>query len=245
MNIASAIQFGALAVVAVFTLVRLPLAIRGRNPMLFWGLAATTIGVALSIPSIYLPVDALLGGANHANLILRYATYGVVAFIGGSAAAAFRAPQVRRIILGLPGLVVLAATVIATTVLFSMCDMPVSSPGLNGYMHQEHVWAYSVLGRIYPAYIAACLIIPAFRVAATARRPALLRVGSALIGFALAEILIWSVLWVTGQQTGVWDYILPHSSVIVLTAGLAAVALFGIASKKKEKQSLLTPYYTR
>ncbi|MCC3301048.1 hypothetical protein [Arthrobacter sp. zg-Y895] len=245
MNIASAIQFGALAVVAVFTLVRLPLAIQGRNPMLFWGLAAATIGVALSIPSIYLPADALLGGANHANLVLRYATYGVVALIGGSAAAAFQAPKVRRIILGLPGLVVLAATAIATTVLFSMCDMPVSSPGLNGYINQEPVWAYAVLGRIYPAYIAACLIVPAFRVAATGRRPALLRVGSALVGVALAEIVIWSALWVTGQQTGVWDYILPHSSVIILTAGLAAVAVYGIAAKKKEKQSLLTHSYAR
>ena len=245
MNVASAIQFAALGVAAVFTLVRLPLTIQGRNPMLFWGLLVTTIGVALSIHSIYLPVDALLGGTNHANLILRYATYGVVALIGGSAAAAFQAPQVRRIILGLPGLVVLAATVIATTVLFSMCDMPDSSPGLTLYMTQEHVWNYGVLGKVYPAYIAACLIIPAFRVAATPRRPGLLRIGSALIGVALAEILVWSVLWVTGQQTGVWDYILPHSAVIVLAAGLAAVALYGIAAKKKEKQSLLASYSTR
>ncbi|MCC9144146.1 MULTISPECIES: hypothetical protein [unclassified Arthrobacter] len=242
MSIVSAIQYGALAVAAVFTLVRLPLAVQGRNPMLFWGLAFATIGVALSIPSIYLPVDALLGGTNQANLILRYATYGVVAMIGGSAAAAFRAPRVRGLILGIPGLAVLAATAITTTVLFSMCDLPVSSPGLNGYMGQESVWAYSVLGRVYPAYIAACLIIPAFRVVVTAR-PAALRIGSALIGVALVEIVVWSALWVTGQQTGVWDYILPHSAVIVLAAGLASVAFYGAAANRRKKQSLLTSDY--
>lgn len=245
MSITSAFQFGALAVAAVFTLIRLPPAIKGRNPVLFWGLAATTVGVALSISSIYFPVDALLGGENRANLILRYATYAVVALIGRSAAAAFRAPFARRMIVGLPGLAVLAATVIATTVLFSMCDMPVSSPGLNAYMNQESVWAYAVIGRLYPAYVAACLVIPAVRVAATARRPVLLRIGSALIGLSLAEILIWSALWVTGQQTGVWDYILPHSSVIVLAAGLGSVALYGLALKQRKKQSLLTTNYTR
>ena len=244
MTIAAAFQLGALLIAAAFAAARLPLAIKGRNPALFWALVAITVGVALSMPSIYLPVDALLGGSNVANLILRYATYTVVLLIGGSAASGFRSPWAHRLIAGRFGLGVLALTVATTTVLFTMCDMPVSSPGLNAYMTDRTVWAYSVTGRLYPAYVAACLIIPSLR-AAAAQRPAVLRIGSALIGFALLENLVWSALWVTGQQTGVWDYILPHSSVILLAVGLVFVGLYGVVSKLREKQSLLTPGYTR
>lgn len=245
MTIATAFQLGALVVAGAFAAARLPLAIKGRNPALFWALVAITVGVALSMPAIYFPVDALLGGSNLANLILRYATYAVVLLIGGSAATGFRSPWAHRLIAGRFGLAILALTVATTTVLFAMCDMPVSSPGLNAYMTDRLVWAYSVTGRLYPAYVAACLIIPSLRAAAAAQRPAVLRIGSAMIGFALLVNLVWSLLWVTGQQTGVWDYVLPHSSVILLAAGLGFVGFYGIVSKLREKQSLLTPGYTR
>ena len=244
MSLISAFQYAALIVSAAFALLRLPMALKGRNPMLFWALVLTAIGVALSIPAIYLPVDALLGGVNYANLILRYAVYGVVLLIGCISTAAFRASTAQRLIIGPPGLAVLAATVIVTTVLFFISDLPVSSPGLYGYPDEYTIHVYAVVGRIYPAYVSACLVAPAFHVAAHARRPVLLRVGSGLVGVALVEVVIWSVLGATRLPIGVWDYILPHSAVIVLAAGLAAVALYGIALKKTEKQSLLTSNYT-
>lgn len=245
MSVATAFQIGALVISATFALIRLPMAIQGRNPILFWALLAITTAVGLSIPFIYLPVDAVLGGANLANLVLRYATYAMVILVGASAAAGFSSPWARRFITGPFGLAVLILTVVTTTVLFGFCDMPVSSPGLQAYMTQPAVWAYSVTGRLYPAYIAACLVIPALRAAATRGRPPVLRIGSALIGVSLLETIVWSGLWVTGQQTGVWDFILPHSSIILLAVGLGFVAIYGVASKLREKQSLLTPGYTR
>ncbi|UWX97252.1 hypothetical protein N2K95_00630 [Arthrobacter zhaoxinii] len=245
MSVTLAFQYAALIVSAIFALLRLPLALKGRNPMLFWALALTAIGVGLSIPAIYLPVDALLGGVNYANLILRYAVYGVVLLIGSISAAAFRSAQARRLIVGRSGLVVLAVAVIVTSVLFFISDLPVSSPGLYGYPDEYTIHVYAVVGRIYPAYVAACLIAPAFRAAAHARRPVLLRLGSGLIGIALTEVVIWSILGATRLPIGVWDYILPHSAVIVLVAGLGAVAFYGIASKQREKQSLLTSGYIR
>lgn len=245
MSLVLAFQYAALIVSTLFALVRLPLALRGRNPMLFWAFALTAIGVALSIPSIYLPVDALLGGVNYANLILRYAVYGVVLLIGSISAAAFRSPGARRLIVGPPGLAVLAVTVIVTTVLFVVSDLPVSSPGLYGYPDEYTIHVYAVVGKIYPAYVSACLIAPAFRSAAHSRRPLSLRAGSGLIGFALAEIVIWSALGTVRLPIGVWDYILPHSAVLVLAAGLGSVAFYGIGAKRREKQSLLTSGYTR
>ena len=240
MNVATAFQWGALVASAVFALIRLPLAVKGRNPMLFWALVLTAVGVAISIPSIYLPFDALLGGTNYANLILRFAVYGVMFMIGSISAAAFRAPQARRLILGRPGLVVLAVTAVATTVLFLLCDLPVSSPGLYGYPEQYLLWVYAMVGRIYPAYICACLVVPAFRAAAHGRRPALLRGGSALIGISLAEVVLWSALGITRWPIGVWDYVLPHSAVILLAIGLGCVGLYGMSAGRKEKRSLLT-----
>ena len=245
MNIALALQLGALALSGIFALIRLPLAIKGRNPLLFWALVLLSTAIALGIPSVYLAVDGFLGGINIANVVIRFALYGFVLIIGIKSAAAFRAAAVSRLILGPVGIVVLCLVAALTIVLFCLADMPASSPGLRDYSDQLPVFLYGILGRAYPGFIAACLIAPAFASAAHRRRPLLIRTGSALLGVGLTGAVLYAIQHVTPLDVHPWDHFVPYSALISATAGLVLLAGQRTASKRKIKQAPLTHTFAR
>ena len=245
MNVATMFQVGALTVTGLFALIRFPLALRGRNPQLFWALLMLTVAIALGMSPIYMMVDPWLGGVNIANLIIRFAMFGFVLILGLKSVQAFRAPRTQRLISGPAGIVVLLVTVTLTSVLFVMADLPESAPGLRTYGDQWEVSLYGTLGRAYPAYVAACLVGPAISVAVHRRRPPLMRVASGLIGLGLAAAVLYAVLDLTPFDVNPWDHLIPYSAVMLATLGLALLFTQRIASKRRIKQAPLTQTYTK
>ncbi|MDQ6752648.1 MAG: hypothetical protein M3017_04355, partial [Actinomycetota bacterium] len=73
----AALQCLALGLCLASAIWRLPAALKGRNAGLFWVFVLLTLAVGLSLPTIYLPVDGVLGGRNFANLLLRFALYAI------------------------------------------------------------------------------------------------------------------------------------------------------------------------
>ncbi|HEV7167057.1 MAG TPA: hypothetical protein VGN49_03715, partial [Micrococcaceae bacterium] len=174
------LQWVALGLCVACAAWRLPAAIRGRNASLFWAFLLIAIAVGLSLPAIYLPVDGLLGGRNFANLILRFALYAIFFILAAKIAAAYRSPRAQRLIRGPIGIAALLLICVGTVVPFLLSDLPVSSTGLAKYLDQVPVGFYIAAGRLYPAYAAACLIVPT-AVASRSARTRLERAAAACI----------------------------------------------------------------
>ncbi|KAD4059616.1 hypothetical protein GD627_00440 [Arthrobacter yangruifuii] len=245
MNAALAFQVVALSVAGISAAVRLPLAIKGRNPLIFWALVLLTTAIALGISSVYLAVDSVLGGMNLANLVIRFALYGFVLIIGIKSAAAFRAAGAAALIRGPIGICVLASVAVLTVVFFCLADMPVSSPGLRDYGEQLPVGLYGILARAYPAYIAACLIAPAFASAAHRRRPLLIRLGSGLLGIGLVGSVLYAIQDLTPLDVDPWDHFVPYSALTAVTVGLVLLGAQRTTSKRKTKNAPLTHTFAR
>ncbi|MCU1572872.1 MAG: hypothetical protein JWO93_954 [Micrococcaceae bacterium] len=216
------LQWLALAMCVFCAAWRLPAALRGRNPGLFGVFVLLVIAVGLSLPPIYLPVDAALGGRNLANLLVRFALYGIFFVLALKLAAAFRSPRAARVIRGPVGLTVLAVVCLATIVLFLLSDLPVSRAGLVGYLDQPSVRTYSLAGRLYPAFVAACMLVPAARTALTAPRPAE-RIAAGLIAASLGMVFLLTVLQLTMLPVGALIALLSYGSIVLLAAGLTVI----------------------
>jgi hypothetical protein len=220
MSIGMAIQWLALGLCVVFAVMRLPEAIRGRGRAIFAVLVLLCVAVALSLSPIYLVVDGSLGGANIANLIIRFSLYAIMLMLGVRGAAAFGSGRALRFIRGPVGIAALAVTVAATVILFLLSDLPESSTGLRAYADQTTVHWYSHLGRLYPAYIAACLIGPATARVRDSATLGLHRVGAALMASAFAMVLAHAALNLAGVRTGTADLVLPFGAIVLVTIGL-------------------------
>lgn len=245
MSLATTVHLSALVVSGLFTLRRLPLAVKGRNPLLFWALLMLTVAIALANSSIYLAVDHALGGLNIANLIIRFAMYGFVLIFGLKAAVAFRSPLAGKCIGGSIGLAVLGVFAVLMVVLFVLADMPFSSPGLRDYGEQLPIIVYTSLGRAYPAYVSACLIGQALATAVHPRRQPLIRIASALIAAGLSGAVLYALQDHTPWDVSPWDHLVPYSALISCTLGLALLGGRRVAKNREEKQTRLTQTYVR
>ena len=78
MSAGSFIQWLALALCVIFAATRLPDALRGKGRSIFAVLVLLCVAVGLSLAPIYLFVDGLLGGANIANLLIRFSLYAIM-----------------------------------------------------------------------------------------------------------------------------------------------------------------------
>lgn len=217
------LQWIAFGLSAFFALLRAPGAIRGENRAMFAALILLSAAMALSIPFFYLPVDAMLGGVNAANLLLRYLLLAVLLILGLKAAAAFQAPLAARLIGGPAGVLVLAASAVSVAVFYGLSDLPESSTALAAYWDQDTVHAYGDSARLYQIYVGACLVPSLFGSAAAPRRPPGIRVSAGLLALGMCAAVTHSVLSLTvvNPDIGVWDRVLPYSSVIVVSLGLA------------------------
>ncbi|HSU70931.1 MAG TPA: hypothetical protein VLI70_05690 [Micrococcaceae bacterium] len=221
---------------------RLPAAIRGRNASLFWAFLLIAIAVGLSLPAIYLPVDGLLGGRNFANLILRFALYAIFFILASKIAAAYRSPRAERLIRGPIGISVLLVICVGTVVPFLLSDLPVSSTGLAKYLDQAPVGFYIAAGRLYPAYAAACLIVPT-AIATRSSHLRLERVAAACICAAFSMVVLMTVV----QLAFFHGYgptplltiinLLSYGAIICLTVGLGLVWLSIRSQARKTRNS--------
>lgn len=180
------LQWTALAACLACTAWRFPSMLKGRNRGLFWVCAMASTSVALSIAAIYMPFDTLLGSQNLANVILRFSSFAVFYLLAAKVAAAYGSPRSINLIRGPLGLSVLAACAVGILITYFLSDLNGSSTGLTGFGSQPSVLAYAWLGKIYPAYASACLVVPT-ATAALSNRPIIDRAAAAslCVGFVL------------------------------------------------------------
>lgn len=231
-----ALQYIALVACAVSTIVRTPAALRGRGLPLWTCFALMTVSVALSIPDIYGPVDAVLGGINIANVILRTALYVVFCALGIAISKTFDSMHVEWLISGRPGLWVLGLAMGLTFCAFALGggaggDLDTSTPaGL----------IYGMTWRFYLAYVAVCLLVMLLPVAFDARRRDVYRWSASLlsIGFALVCIMPFAMMAALvggGEETLV--KIISYSSILFVAAGLGMVWIAGRRARREIAQA--------
>jgi hypothetical protein len=218
------IQWAALALCVLGAVLRVPGVRRGRGRMIFAALVLLSVAVGLSLPPIYLAVDGALGGQNLANLIVRLSLYAVLVLLGLRMAAAFGAARARSLIVGPVGITVLLLTVAATLVLFALSDLPRSSTGLAGYGGQATVELYAGVGRLYPGYVAACLVWPALSAARCAGSRPVYRVACSLLAAGFALVVGFAGLkLVDSVALGVFEVLMPFAAILLVVLGLTLI----------------------
>lgn len=180
------LQWAALTVCLACTAWRVGPMLQRRNRSLFWIFAMTSVAVGLSIHAIYMPVDALLGGINIANVLLRVSLFAVFFLLAAKVAAAYNSPLARAMVRGPLGLSVLIVCSAGIWISFFVSKKGASSTGLSGLENEPALTAYMWFGVAYMAYAAACVAVPTAR-AAFSKRPMLDRASALLmcIGFTL------------------------------------------------------------
>ena len=242
MTVGFAVQVSSFVLSSLFALFRLPDAVRGRNRSMFFCMVLIAVSTGLSLPVFYEFVDPLLGGMNLANLLLRYSLYGVFVILGLRGAAAFGAEWSRRLIVGPVGLVVLGVIVVLTAGFFAASDIPETSTGLLDYGDQVTVEVYGMLGRLYPAYVAACVCAPALAAARNSRYRTPHRLGSGLFGTGLAVVVAFTALALV-MDLGVFMVLLPFSAVILVVSGLVVMWISNRLQLRRPKRSPLADRY--
>jgi hypothetical protein len=218
------IQWAALLLCIVGAVLRIPGVRAGRGRMVFAALVLLSVAVGLSLPPIYLAVDRVLGGGNAANLLVRLSLYAVFVLLGLRMAAAFGAARARSLIVGPVGILALLLTVGATLVLFVLSDLPRSSPGLAAYAGQETVEQYAGVGRLYPAYVAACLVWPALAAARCGGSRPIYRVACSMLAAGFALVVCFAGLRLfDGIPLGVFEILMPFAAILLVVLGLTLI----------------------
>lgn len=220
----SILQWSALIVCLACSLWRVPSLLKGRNRGLSWAFILATVSVALSLPAIYLPVDALLGGINLANLVLRLSLLGVFFLLTSRVAAAYNSPLARTLISGPLGVAVLAISALGLCVNYVLADLDGSSTGLVAFTNQSAVTAYSWFGAAYTTYAAACVVVATAK-ATFSRRPVVDRAAAffLLAGFSLvcATVPLRIPRWANWQAVDIMNF----TAILLVALGLVLVWL--------------------
>lgn len=231
------LQWTTLAVCAIVAIFRVPSALRGENRSLFGIFALSTFAITLSINVIYLGVDGWLGSQNYANLILRFLIYGVVLLAGYKIAKGFDAQRSVWLIVGPVGLAVLALVVVATVVPFLLANTSGSSTGLSTLPDQsatnvELIKLYTVAGRFYPSYVAACLLPPTIKTMRSGL-PRLPRSGAAVLAVGATAMILLSLSDLLPRHLAFLQYFISSTAVLGLVLGLTLMWLSRVLATKR------------
>lgn len=231
------LQWTTLAVCAVVAVLRVPSALRGENRSLFGVFALSTFATMLSISVIYLPVDGWLGSKNYANLILRFVIYGVVLLAGYKIAKGLDAPRSIWLIVGPVGLTVLALIAVATVVPFLLANTTGSSTGLSALPDQsasnvELIKIYTVAGRFYPSFVAACLL-PATIRTMRCDLPRLPRSGAAVLSVGAGAMILLSLSDLLPHHLAYLQYFISSTAILGLVLGLTLMWLSRVLAAKR------------
>ncbi|MCU1548815.1 MAG: hypothetical protein JWO29_1766 [Arthrobacter sp.] len=233
------LQWTTLAVCGIVTIARIPSALRGKNRSIFGVFALSTFAVLLSIEGPYMAADAWLGSDNYANLILRFLIYGAILMAGYRIARAFGALKSVRLIVGPVGLGVLFVIAVATVTLFLLADTAGSVTGLTTLpdrspRNAELIESYAAAGRLYPSYVAAC-ILPGTFSAIGKNMPRALRLGALLLTVAFAGMVLGSFFPLIPEPLGFLKYFINYISVLCLVLGLALVWISSLAARRRPR----------
>lgn len=230
----SILQWAAFAVCLACAAWRIPAMLQRRNRSLFWIFAMASLAVGLSIPAIYLPVDALLGGINVANVALRLSLFAVFFLLAAKVAAAYKSPLARALVRGPAGTAVLVGCSLGIWISFLLSQKGPSSTGLSELGHEPALTAYMWFGMAYMAYAAACLVAPTAK-AAFSRRPVLDRVSALLmcVGFILVVTTVPIQLFPNTNYAVLGA--ISFSAILFVAAGLALIWLSFLRSPLRSK----------
>ncbi len=231
------IQYIALVVCVFAALLRLPGAVRGQGRTVFFSLVLLAAAVGLSLDIFYDAVDGALGGVNLANLLVRFSLYAVFALLGLRMADAFSSSLVRRLIVGPFGIAILVITVSATLYFFVASELQGSSAGLRAFEVQSTVQQYATVGRLYPAYIAACLVVPGLSAVLDGGARTLHRIASGSLTAGFSVVVVYVVLRLMLMDLQQWDIILPFSAVLLTVLGLCLIWLSHTVNRRNRKSS--------
>ena len=238
-----------LAVCAVITVLRIPAALRGENRSLFGIFLLATVAMVLSIQASYDAIDHLLGSQNYANLILRFVIYGTVLLAGYKIAKGFENKRSLRLLLGPAGLTALALICLATAVPFLLANTAGTSVGLATLPDQsEHnrqlIALYTLAGRLYPAYVAACLL-PATIHALRSRLPGLVRGGAALLTLGSIAMVVMPFSDLVPRGLTFLQYYISSAAVMGLVLGLALIWLGRLSARRSVGSGLKNSHESR
>lgn len=202
--------------------------------------------VGITIPSFYVWLDALMGGSNCANLLLHIVLNIAFYFIGLALADAHLAPRAYRAIAGPIGWSVWVAVVLGMIVTFALSDLSASGTGLRQVPDgQLSVDLYEFLIRVYPAYVAACIVVPIAASVMNRQRSLALRVFSACMAvtFSLAFVtMIAFALPIFGMELGHSIDIPTWGAVGLFLVGSTIVFVGRLLRQRREKPDVAREY---
>ena len=225
-----------LAVCAIVTVLRIPAALRGENRSLLGIFLLITVAMVLSIQASYNAIDHLLGSQNYANLLLRFIIYGTVLLAGYKIAKGFENERSLRLVRGPIGMAALALVCLATAVPFLLADTAGTSVGLatlpdQSAHNRELIALYTLAGRLYPAYVAACLL-PATIHALRSRLPGLVRGGAALLTLGSIAMVAMPFSDLVPRGLTFLQYYISSAAVLGLVLGLALIWLGRVSARR-------------
>lgn len=220
----AALQWTALGTCLACTIWRVPSMVKGRNRGLFWVFLMASVCVALSIPALYLPFDALLGEANLANVILRFSSFAVFYLMAVKVATAYNSPSSLNLIRGPIGRAVIAVCSLGILATYFFSDFNGSSPGLVGFGSEPMAVAYMWFGMSYPAYASACLVRPTAR-AVLSNRPAIDRSAASCLCIGFFLIFLTVPLKLLPLQDDFIVELVSFGSILFVSAGFVVVWL--------------------
>lgn len=216
------LQWVALAACLLCTGWRFPSMLKQRNRSLFWIFALASLCVGLSIPAIYLPVDALLGGINITNVFLRISLFAVFFLLAGKVASAYKSSLAVKLVRGPVGIAVLGLCSLGIWASFLFSTKGPSSAGMSEVDDHVALAAYGWFGVAYMAYAAACVVIPTAR-AAFSPRPLLDRASALLISIGFSLVLATVPIQLLPNTSDALLGVTSFSSILFVAAGLALV----------------------
>ena len=182
-----------LVVCAGAALARLPSAVRGVNPTLFFIFLLATAAAVLSIEQFYMAIDGALGGINIAHVVLRLIVFATIYLIAVRVTKGFGAPDAHRMIAGRPGLAMLAIFSAALVTVFLLMEPAASSArfkdaGAVSARNEALLPYYWAAARGYLAYVSLALLPALLRSVKESLPPLVRSVAALMAAGALATV---------------------------------------------------------
>jgi hypothetical protein len=218
-----------LVVCAGAALARIPSAVRGVNPTLFFIFLLATAAAVLSIGQFYVAIDGALGGINIAHVVLRLIVFATIYLIAVRVTKGFGAPDAHRMIAGRPGLAVLAIFSAALVAIFLLMDASATSADFRDTAgasprNEALMPYYWATARGYLAYVSLALL-PALLRSVREHLPPLVRTGAALMAAGAVATVAGFCLEFAPAQLLPAAPAVNNGAVVFYTSGLVMVWL--------------------